>query len=57
MKEESYMWYIKDSDPKDFIIPKCYVCKKPIDCIAEVPCETHFHTVCFNQIKNKMKQL
>ncbi len=57
MKEESYMWYIKDSDPKDFIIPKCYVYKKPIDCIAEVPCETHFHTVCFNQIKNKMKQL
>lgn len=48
-------WYIEASNPDDFIIPKCIVCGHEIDCIAEVPCETHMHTKCFNEVKNGMK--
>lgn len=51
------MWYIEGCNPDRFVIPKCLVCKKPIDCMAETPCETHLHTKCFEQVKDRMKDV
>lgn len=48
-------WYIKASNPENFIQPKCIVCGHEIDVIVETPCETTLHTKCFNEVKNGMK--
>lgn len=47
--------YIETSSHDNFIQPKCFKCEEPVDCIVETPCETTFHTKCFNEIKNGMK--
>jgi len=48
-------WYIEGSNVENFIQPTCFVCRLPVDCIVETPCETTLHTKCFNEVKNEMK--
>ena len=52
------IWYIEGCNPDKFVIPQCLVCKEPIEgVVAEIPCETHLHTKCFEQVKDKMKDV
>jgi len=52
---ENIKEYIESSNPKNFVQPTCFVCKKDMDCIVETPCEITLHTKCFDEVKDKMK--
>lgn len=48
-------WYIETMIPQAMLQPNCFVCGDKMDCMAEIPCETHMHIKCFNEVKNEMK--